>query len=65
MMQEKQGHAGKIASNPERVTDASGPNASSNQPTHDAEQQDGRKDKKHAGHDLDSGQFSQSGSRSR
>lgn len=64
--------SGKVASNPARPADAEGgPNASSKQPTHSAPpdsappDRDGRKGQKHAGHDHDSGQFSQSGSRSR
>jgi hypothetical protein len=67
MTKDNQGSSGKVASNPHRPADATGgPNASTKQPTHSAPpEQDGRKDKKHAGHDLDSGQFSQSGSRSR
>lgn len=57
---------GKVTSNPARAADASGgPNASTKQPTHSAPPNDGRHGKKHTGHDLDSGQHSTSGSRSR
>jgi hypothetical protein len=61
-----QGSSGKLANNPARAADASGgPNASTKQPTHSAPPNDGRHGKKHTGHDLDSGQHSTSGSRSR
>lgn len=57
---------GKVASNPARAADASGgPNASTKQPTPSAAPNDGRHGKKHTSHDLDSGQHSTCGSRSR
>jgi hypothetical protein len=61
-----QGSSGKVASNPARPADREGgANASTKQPTHSAPANDGRHGSKHAGHDLDSGQHSTSGSRSR
>jgi hypothetical protein len=66
MSNKNQGSSGKVASNPARPADREGgPNASSKQPTHSAPPNDGRHGEKHGGHDLDSGQHSTSGSRSR
>ncbi|HSC17714.1 MAG TPA: hypothetical protein VLC74_02265 [Rhizomicrobium sp.] len=60
------GSSGKLASNPKHSADVSGgPNASTKEPTHSAPPNDGRHGAKHAGHDLDSGQHSTSGSRGR
>ena len=58
--------SGKVASNPHRPAEGSGgSNVSTKQPTHTALPNDGRHGNKHAGHDLDFGQHSTSGSRSR
>ena len=66
MAKQNQGSSGKVASNPNRAADKEGgPNAPSKQPTHSAPPNDGRHGEKHGGHDLDSGQHSTSGSRSR
>ena len=66
MADQKHGSSGKMASNPARPADREGgTNASTKQPTHSAPPNDGRHGNKHAGHDLDSGQHSTSGSRSR
>jgi hypothetical protein len=66
MANQNQGSSGKVASNPARPQDREGgANASTKQPTHTAPPNDGRHGKKHTGHDLDSGQHSTSGSRSR
>ena len=66
MANQNQGSSGKVAGNPARPADKSGgPNASHTHPTHSAPPNDGRHGEKHAGHDLDSGQHSTSGSRNR
>jgi hypothetical protein len=66
MVNQKQGSSGKVASNPVRSADREGgANASTKQSTHSAPPNDGRHGEKHGGHDLDSGQHSTSGSRSR
>jgi hypothetical protein len=66
MANQKQASSGKVASNPARAADQeSGTNASTKQPTHSAPPNDGRHGSKHAGHDLDSGRHSTSGSRGR
>lgn len=66
MATQNTGSPAKLASNPKRPADApGGPNASTKEPTHSAPPNDGRHGDKHAGHDLDSGQHSTSGSRGR
>jgi hypothetical protein len=66
MANHNQAGSGKVASNPARAADREGgANASTKQPTHSAPPNDGRHGNKYAGHDLDSGQHSTSGSRSR
>jgi hypothetical protein len=66
MTTHNKGSSGKAASNPAKPADREGgANASSKQPTHSATPNDGRHGNKHAGHDLDSGQHSTSGSRGR
>jgi hypothetical protein len=66
MANRNQSSSGKGESNPTRTSDREGgTNASSKEPSHGAPANDGRHGKKHAGHDLDSGQHSTSGSRRR
>ncbi|MFL6690358.1 MAG: hypothetical protein ACJ8IR_09275 [Alphaproteobacteria bacterium] len=66
-MNENKGSSGKVTGDPPPAAETEGgPNASGKRPTHSAPpNRDGRKGNKHAGHDNDSGQFSQSGSRDR